>query len=497
MGIKVKETTPQQIEELRDRFNRKYSSTPPAAPFHPTDIDRIRNDHLWLQRFLEMHDLDMETSFTKLWETCTWRQSYGANDLEESQLNQEYLKEGSVFVHSNDVDGKPLLIFRVKLHSKSKNLDELIRIVVYWVERTQREQHLTQLTIFFDMAGTGLATMDLDFVKRIVETFKQYYPNTLNYILVFELAWVLNAAFKVIKALLPPKAVEILKMISKKDINQYITKDNCLASWGGEDNYEFSFVPEAKKVISKPVAANTGDDEQIDKKVTFVDSAPVVLKETNINKMHTTSEGMLHINPKDFVNFNSKNAEATMSIKSIATSAVTYKIQTTSPEKFRVRPRCGIIQPNQEATINIWLKSEHKLSDDSKDKFLVMAMVAPGGECSGADVTELWRSKSPTSADVEQHRLVCRFDENKSKAQLDCASKSSKASVDCSKKSGAGVDPATAMERQLAFTQNLQYVTLALLFLLFAGFGFLMYQQLGQHASTCPKATAYSCAKRK
>jgi len=48
------------------------------------------------------------------------------------------------------------------------------------------------------------------------------------------------------------------------------------------------------------------------------------------------------------------------------------------------------------------------------------------------------------------------------------------------------------MERQLAFTQNLQYVTLALLFLLFAGFGFLMYQQLGQHAATCPKGTAYS-----
>ncbi|XP_026833967.1 motile sperm domain-containing protein 2 isoform X4 [Drosophila erecta] len=231
-------------------------------------------------------------------------------------------------------------------------------------------------------------------------------------------------------------------------------------------------------------------------RVTFVDSAPVVIKETNINEMHTPSEGMLHINSKEFVNFNSKNAEATMTIKAIATSAVTYKIQTTSPEKFRVRPRCGIIQPNQETFINIWLKSEHTLSE-GKDKFLVMAMIAPGGECGGADVTELWRSKSPTSEDVEQHRLVCRFEESKSKAPLDCANKSSKGSMDCSKKSGANVDPATAMERQLAFTQNLQYVTLALLFLLFAGFGFLMYQQMGQHASTCPKATAYSCAKRK
>jgi len=120
----------------------------------------------------------------------------------QQSVGQEYLNEGSIFVHSNDVDGKPLLIFRVKLHSKSKNLDELIRIVVYWVERTQRQQHLTQLTIFFDMAGTGLATMDLDFVRRIVETFKLYYPNTLNYILVYELAWVLNGKEQINLALI-------------------------------------------------------------------------------------------------------------------------------------------------------------------------------------------------------------------------------------------------------------------------------------------------------
>jgi len=120
------------------------------------------------------------------------------------------------------------------------------------------------------------------------------------------------------------------------------------------------------------------------------------------------------------------------------------QIQTTSPEKFRVRPRCGIIQPNQEASINIWLKSEHQLSGESKDKFLVMAMLAPGGECGGSDVAELWRNKSPSAVDVEQHRLVCRFDENKPKAQPDCAAKASKASVDCKK--SAVVSPPTAFK---------------------------------------------------
>ncbi|KAH8339079.1 hypothetical protein KR074_002664 [Drosophila pseudoananassae] len=513
MGIKVKETTPEQIEELRERFNSKYASSPPAEPFHPVDIDRIRNDHVWLQRFLEMHDLDMEASFTKLWDTCIWRQSYGASDLDESKLNQEYLKEGSIFVHSCDGDGKPLLVFRVSLHKKTKNLDELIRIVVYWVERTQREQHMTQLTIFFDMSGTGLATMDLDFVKRIVETFKQYYPNTLNYILVFELAWVLNAAFKVIKALLPPKAVEILKMVSKKDITQYIPKPNCLVSWGGDDSYEFSFQPEVKKLAAKsPAMANATDDDQFaDRKVTFANTAPMVLKESNIGEMHTPSEGMLRVDPKDFVNFNSKNAEATLNLKSVTNSAITYKIQTTSPEKFRVRPRCGVIQPNQAASINIWLKSEHQLSDENKDKFLVMAMLAPGPECGGTDVADIWRNKASGAADVEQHRLVCRFDgkgagggSGLQVAKSDCAGKASKTSVDCKKSGAQSSDPAEVMARQLAFTQNLQYVTLALLVLLFAGFGFLMYQQLGLHGSPCGhhsssghKSSAFSCPKRK
>lgn len=81
------------------------------------------------------------------------------------------------------------------------------------------------------------------------------------------------AAFKVIKTLLPPKAVEILKMISKKDVTQYVPKDNCLVSWGGSDSYEFQFVPEPKRALAKPKAANAGDDDQphdemgLDKKV--------------------------------------------------------------------------------------------------------------------------------------------------------------------------------------------------------------------------------------
>lgn len=54
------------------------------------------------------------------------------------------------------------------------------------------------------------------------------------------------AAFKIIKALLPPKAVAALRFVNAKNLSDYMTKDNMLASWGGSDDYEYSFVPETR-----------------------------------------------------------------------------------------------------------------------------------------------------------------------------------------------------------------------------------------------------------
>lgn len=42
------------------------------------------------------------------------------------------------------------------------------------------------------MEGCGLANMDLEFTKYLIGLFKQYYPYSLNYILIFEMAWILN-----------------------------------------------------------------------------------------------------------------------------------------------------------------------------------------------------------------------------------------------------------------------------------------------------------------
>jgi len=48
------------------------------------------------------------------------------------------------------------------------------------------------------MADTGMANMDMEFIKYLIGLFKMYYPDFLNYILVFEMPWILNGKLDVL-----------------------------------------------------------------------------------------------------------------------------------------------------------------------------------------------------------------------------------------------------------------------------------------------------------
>lgn len=55
-----------------------------------------------------------------------------------------------------------------------------------------RQTNGDQITIFFDMMETGLANMDMEFTKYLISLNKLYYPSFVNYILIYEMPWVLN-----------------------------------------------------------------------------------------------------------------------------------------------------------------------------------------------------------------------------------------------------------------------------------------------------------------
>lgn len=85
-----------------------------------------------------------------------------------------------------------------------------------------------------------------------------------------------------------------------------------------------------------------------------------------------------------------------------------FKIKTTSPDKFRVRPSAGALNPGITTTINVVLQQGYHLSSACKDKFLVMCSPIPEGlEHTSQVINEIWKNKVMSSPDVQQHRLRC------------------------------------------------------------------------------------------
>lgn len=109
-----------------------------------------------------------------------------------------------------------------------------------------REGNGNQISLFFDMAEAGLSNMDMELTKYLIGLFKSYYPNYLNYIIIFEMAWVLNAAFKIIKSWLPAKAIPKIKFVNKSTLKDFVNANDALKCWGGNNDYIFKFVSEAQ-----------------------------------------------------------------------------------------------------------------------------------------------------------------------------------------------------------------------------------------------------------
>lgn len=128
-------------------------------------------------------------------------------------------------------------------------------------------------------------------------------------------------------------------------------------------------------------------------------------------KFESNGDGeMLRIVPQNSIAFTKSGTElvGNVEIYNIDARPVTYKIKTTAPEKFRVRPSTGVLSPGANITINVVLLQSQQMNTLNREKFLVMCM-SLGNDMSTAshDLAELWKNTSANSASVEQHRLKC------------------------------------------------------------------------------------------
>ncbi|XP_061735089.1 motile sperm domain-containing protein 2 [Nerophis ophidion] len=428
-----------KIHETRERFKNEFVQDS-AEKYDQRDMDRLQEDNSMVEGYLMWRLYVVDDTLKMIDESFRWRKEYGVNDLTESSIPKWMFESGAVFLHGYDKEGNKLFWFKVKLHVKdAKSVIDKKKYVAFWLERYVKKEPGMPLTVVFDMAESGIGHIDMDFVKYVVNCFKVYYPKLLSKMIIVEMPWIMNAAWKIIKSWLGPEAISKLKFASRSEIQSYIDAEYLPPHMGGTDPFKYSYPPLPDDDFQTPMSDNgpivsedeieskDGELESKDglessfnsaevvavkpKKVNFIedqlraeDNDKAESRTKGARKPLTTFKGaLLDISPAEELSFGSGDTEkkSLIILSNVTKNPLAFKVRTTAPEKYRVKPSSSTCEPGGSIDIVVSLHGGSQASP--QDRFLVMA--AEMDNVGSQELAQFW--KEVPKARIMEHRLRC------------------------------------------------------------------------------------------
>ncbi|WOL05654.1 vesicle-associated protein 1-3-like [Canna indica] len=119
------------------------------------------------------------------------------------------------------------------------------------------------------------------------------------------------------------------------------------------------------------------------------------------------SGGLLKIHPSELkLPFEvKKQSSCCMQLTNKTDHYVAFKVKTTSPKKYTVRPNMGVVLPRSAITIAVTMQAQKEAPPDlqCKDKFLIQSVAADDGAAT-KDITSEMFNKAPGKV-VEEFKL--------------------------------------------------------------------------------------------
>uniref|UniRef100_A0A1A8V8M0 Motile sperm domain containing 2 n=2 Tax=Nothobranchius TaxID=28779 RepID=A0A1A8V8M0_NOTFU len=244
------------IEEIRLRFKNELLKDT-TEKYDPRDVERLLKDNALVESYLAWRLNVVDDALKMIDESLQWRREFGVNDLTESVIPKWMFETGAVYLHGYDKEGNKLFWFKVKLHVKdAKTALDKKKYVAFWLERYAKKEPGMLLTVVFDMSESGYSNIDMDFVKYIVNCFKVYYPKFLSKMIIVDMPWIMNAAWKIVKTWLGPEAISKLKFASKSEVQTFIDPEYLPPHMGGTDPFKYTYPPLPDDDFQTPICDN-------------------------------------------------------------------------------------------------------------------------------------------------------------------------------------------------------------------------------------------------
>ncbi|KAL8561547.1 hypothetical protein ACOMHN_024783 [Nucella lapillus] len=443
--------TDEDVKYVRDNFEKKYADKITSGSYDDRDLRRLRTDDVFVSTYIRgPNRLDEGVNLVN--ESFQFRKEYDVNDITKDTFDQWVWDKHAVYFHGRTKTGHKIVYVRVKEHKKDAALLPMVKkFYIFWLELSFRANPLERVVTLFDMTDAGLSNLDMDFIRFILTCFKLYYPTLLEKMLIYEMPWIFNAAWKVIKTWLSAEAIAKIKFATRSDVHTYIDPEQLFQHMGGMCDLD--------SVDYRPRRSEDGTvlfcDPTEKKKVTFcesTDSYSSSKQSQNLNNNaanrltsprprrqdanSSASESssfagrLLTISPADELNFvvdeNTQEASDVITLTNTLVYPIAFKVKTTAPEKYRVRPSTGVVKPGEVFEVHVYLQQEYLcllenpesnqrsetgresgkygagyITTVEKDKFLVMAMEVTEDNYD----TSLW--KSAPKETIMEHRLRC------------------------------------------------------------------------------------------
>ena len=436
------------VSEIRLLFRSNFPDPSACTDVDARDLQLIQNDPNFVKDFVKQAYFltpdssnypDSMTLYNTVLKSVQFRREYKVHDLTPRDIPTCVLDIGFCYSHGLDVHGNTIFYLIVRKNKRETELKKAAKLyAVYIMYRHALLCPDQRITFFIDSTGAGISNIDLDYLRFLLNLFQLYFPLRMRWVLVYNMPWVLNATWSLVKRWLPPKARDCLVFVAPSDITGYVHENQLLTQYRGRDDWAYQYpIPaeEADTLMGQLIYLrdSTGDDrdflnsfESASVAVTTVTAGDLLdhidsedgkdlkrqtpqlshapIKLMNLDSIPKYNE-LVEMTPNGPLCFTANGnslfdpCSVVISIRNTSQHLVAYKVKSTNLKIYKVSPTMGVIDLDLTHRVSIALypsnfdSLEEVALEVERDRFLVMTASYPLDKPTTAGhVMRFWKS---------------------------------------------------------------------------------------------------------
>lgn len=242
---------PEIIAKVRAILKPEFEKNP--DDFDPNDVEKFMNSDWTVTRFLLRKKDNAEDAAAMMLSCARWRHRLGMPRWKDKDFPKEFFNLGGVFPYAPDLLGNTMIYVRAKLYDKKLTcIQELFQhYFIHIANRVDEERDGRGWAICIDCSGTGMSNMDVNMLLFMLNEVIPHLPKGLNYVLIYELPWLLSKIVNTAISVLPGEYKKLAKTVSKKDIQNWIAKDSMPDFMGGTCEINYRREPKGSRSIEE------------------------------------------------------------------------------------------------------------------------------------------------------------------------------------------------------------------------------------------------------